>query len=73
MRALDQLSKFCATIAGGFTSARRSSGLAHDDLDRQRSASSPDGQPTARPAPAARDDRKQSQPSQGSHPAVWPR
>jgi len=71
MRALDQFSKFCAMIAGGFTSARQLPDLAHDDRDRDQGASSPSGQAAARPTQAARDDQKQ--PPRGSHPAVWPR
>src|ERR1035437_613937 len=70
MRALDQFSKFCATIAGRIASVRPA------DIDRgpsERRAAPPDDKRDTRTLPIARDDEKRAQPPHGSYPAVWPR
>lgn len=71
MRALDQFSKFCATIADRIAWAQRPA-----DIDRgpsERRASPADDKRDTRTLPIARDDEKLAQPPHGSYPAVWPR
>jgi len=71
MRALDQFSKFCAMIAGGFAATPPSPDRKRGDGGRAQPAAPPCAKP---PAPRTiRDDDNRPRPPGGSHPAVWPR
>lgn len=74
MRVLDQISKFCATLADGIVGARCSYDVNREDRDRdKRHTLAPDGRRVASTTQTARDDVKGAQPPSGSYPAVWPR
>jgi len=70
MNALHRLVRLCAEIADGLSGAQRPPRQA--DRQPQQGAYSDAGEGATRMTPSARDD-KINPPSNGSHPAVWPR
>jgi len=71
MRALDQLSKFYAMIAGGFAAAPPSPDRKLCDSARAEPAAPQCAKPAS--PRSGRDDNDRPRPPGGSYPAVWPR
>jgi hypothetical protein len=73
MRALDQIPKIFATVAGKIVSLRRWSRFTCGDCERnERCALPPEENCAAKAVQIDRDGENPARPASGYYPAVWP-